>query len=77
MTLTVTMYGPGYSENGRRLAEPVAAASDVEGLLTPGIHEVALEAGGTMTYRGGDGSPFSFKVEEERPTRVTTVRRLR
>jgi hypothetical protein len=77
MTLKVTMYGPGYPEGGKRLAEPVIAASDLQGLLTPGIHEVALEAGGTITYRGGDGSPFSFKVEDERPARVSVARRIR
>lgn len=77
MTLKATMYGPGFPEAGRRLRGTLENSTEVQDLLTQGVHVVELEAGGSLTYRGGDGSPFSFKVDEERPARTSVARRLR
>ena len=64
MAKTVSLHGPGLPLEGLPLDIRDGTDGDPQSFLTARLHTVSLVGGGTVSYRGGDASPFSVIVRD-------------
>lgn len=64
MAKTVSLHGPGLPLEGLPLDIGDDSDGDAQSFLTARLHAVSLVGGGTVSYRGGDASPFSVVVRD-------------
>lgn len=75
MAKTVSLHGPGLPIEGLPFEIRNDSDGDPQSFLTARLHTLSLVGGGTVSYRGGDASPFSVVVRDTpAPTVPRSVR---